>query len=63
MEKNNLSSDGWLEKGLALYNSGNYEEALNCYDMALELESNFKNRNNLFNNKNLDSVNSLNLAS
>ena len=42
MEENNLSSGGWLEKGLALYNSGNYEEALNCYNNALELEPSFE---------------------
>ena len=31
MEENNLSNDNWLEKGLALYTSGNYKEALNLF--------------------------------
>ena len=42
MGENNVNSDIWLSKGLTAYNLRNYEEAIKCYNKALELDPNFK---------------------
>lgn len=31
----------WNNKGYALYKEGNYEEAIKCYDKAIELDPNY----------------------
>ena len=35
---NNLSADFWFKKGNALYDQDKYEEAIICYDKAIEIE-------------------------
>ena len=38
MEKNNLNSDEWYDKGLESIKLGQFEEAINCFDKVLEID-------------------------
>ena len=38
MERNLMGAEEWYNRGADEYNAGNFEEALTCYEKALEIQ-------------------------
>ena len=42
MVENNNNCDDWCLRGLAYYRMGKYEDAIECYEKALEIDPNIE---------------------